>query len=93
MSDAVRGDEVFACIVAPEVGAEPEAKRALAEDLVAWCLARLAYYKAPGHVALVEALPMTASQKIQRGELRSLTTKLIAASTSFDTTALKKRQG
>ncbi len=91
--DAVRGDEVFACIVAPSVIAEPAAKRALAEELVAWCLARLAYYKAPGHVAFVEALPMTASQKIQRGELRPLSTKLIAAGASFDTTALKKRQG
>ena len=36
---------------------------------------------------------MTASQKIQRGEVRPLTDKLLASSGSFDTTALKKRQG
>jgi acyl-CoA synthetase (AMP-forming)/AMP-acid ligase II len=91
--DAVRGDEVFACIVAPEFGTDPQARAAAAQELVRWCLARLAYYKAPGHVAVVDALPMTASQKIQRGELRPLTDKLLASSGSFDTTALKKRQG
>jgi acyl-CoA synthetase (AMP-forming)/AMP-acid ligase II len=91
--DAVRGDEVFACIVAPEFGTDPQARGAAAQELVRWCLARLAYYKAPGHVAFVDALPMTTSQKIQRGELRPLTDKLLASSGSFDTTALKKRQG
>jgi acyl-CoA synthetase (AMP-forming)/AMP-acid ligase II len=91
--DAVRGDEVFACIVAPEFGTDLPARAAAAQELVRWCLARLAYYKAPGHVAFVDALPMTASQKIQRGELRPLTDKLRASAGSFDTTALKKRQG
>ena len=33
---------------------------------------QLAYYKAPGYVAFVDALPLTPSQKIQRGQLREL---------------------
>ncbi len=73
--DPVRGDEVLACIVPREgiPAAEAERER-LAVEIVGWCLTRLAYYKAPGHVALVEALPLTSTQKIQRGELKTLAT-------------------
>ncbi len=91
--DPVRGDEVMACIVAPDVGSDPVAQRAAAEELVNWCLARLAYYKAPGYVAFVEALPLTASQKVQRGELRTLALQLRDQSRCVDTVAMKKRQG
>src|SRR5262249_59958884 len=52
--DPVRGDEVFAAIVPHGPIVDPA--RA-AHDLVAWCLSRLAYYKAPGYVAFVDALP------------------------------------
>jgi acyl-CoA synthetase (AMP-forming)/AMP-acid ligase II len=38
----------------------------------AHCLERLAYYKAPGYVAFVDALPLTPTQKVQRGELKAL---------------------
>ena len=91
--DAVRGDEVFACVVAPVVESDPLVQRAAAEELVNWCLARLAYYKAPGYIAFVEALPLTASQKVQRGELRTLALQLLDQSNCIDTVALKKRQG
>jgi acyl-CoA synthetase (AMP-forming)/AMP-acid ligase II len=89
--DAVRGDEVLACIVAAEAPADDAARRTLAAELVAWCLARLAYYKAPGHVAFVESLPLTASQKVQRGELRTLAASLPGQPHCVDTVALKKR--
>jgi len=70
--DTVRGDEVLACIVADApVSAEAD-RQALAHELVRHCLQRLAYYKAPGWVGFVDALPLTASQKVQRGELRQL---------------------
>jgi acyl-CoA synthetase (AMP-forming)/AMP-acid ligase II len=91
--DAVRGDEVLACVVAPEVAPEPAARLAAAQDIVNWCLARLAYYKAPGHVAFVEALPLTASQKVQRGELRTLASQVLGQPNCVDTSAMKKRQG
>lgn len=91
--DPVRGDEVLACVVAPDVGSDPVAQRAAAEELVNWCLARLAYYKAPGYVAFVEALPLTASQKVQRGELRTLALQLRDQPSCVDTVAMKKRQG
>ena len=65
--DAVRGDEVLACIVLRE-DADARGRRSPArEPSSSHALARLAYYKAPGYVAFVDALPLTPSQKIQRG--------------------------
>jgi acyl-CoA synthetase (AMP-forming)/AMP-acid ligase II len=84
VADAVRGEEVFACIV---VRGEPGP--ALAFEIVAWCVERLAYYKAPGFIAFVSALPLTSTQKIQRGELRDLVASLAAS--AHDTRALKRR--
>jgi acyl-coenzyme A synthetase/AMP-(fatty) acid ligase len=86
VADALRGEEVFACIVGRGDG-----DAALANEIVAWCMERLAYYKAPGFVAFVSALPTTPTQKIQRGELRDLVTSL--ARSVHDTRALKRRPG
>lgn len=83
VADPVRGEEVFACIV---TNLSPDA--ALARDITAWCVDRLAYYKAPGFIAFVPKLPLTSTQKIQRGELR----ELIASLTGYDTRFLKRRQ-
>jgi acyl-coenzyme A synthetase/AMP-(fatty) acid ligase len=80
----VRGEEVFACIV---TNADPT--ETLARDITAWCVDRLAYYKAPGYIAFVSELPLTSTQKIQRGELRTLVTTLTA--TAYDTRTLKRR--
>jgi len=90
--DAVRGDEVLACVVlhAPVDAAE---QPAVAASIVAHALDQLAYYKAPGYVAFIDALPLTPSQKIQRGELRSMAQTLPGAAHCVDTRALKKRQG
>ncbi|MBM3395662.1 MAG: ATP-dependent acyl-CoA ligase, partial [Betaproteobacteria bacterium] len=86
--DAVRGDEVLACVVLKPEAASGEP---LARELVAHSLAQLAYYKAPGWVAFVEALPLTASQKVQRGELKKLAAALPGSANVFDTRAMKKR--
>lgn len=90
--DALRGDEVLACIVLREGATEAE-HADLAADIVRHTLAQLAYYKAPGYVAFVDALPLTASQKIQRGELRTLAQALPGRPGCIDTRAMKKRQG
>lgn len=90
--DTLRGDEVLACIVLHEpVGADRHAD--IAADLVRHALDQLAYHKAPGWVAFVDALPLTPSQKIQRGELRVLAQQLPGQAQCIDTRALKKRQG
>jgi acyl-CoA synthetase (AMP-forming)/AMP-acid ligase II len=86
--DAVRGDEVLACIVAEGPVAD---RAAVAHDIVTWCLSRLAYYKAPGYVAFVNALPLTATNKVQRGELKTLAHHLALAPETIDTRTMKKR--
>jgi len=87
--DAVRGDEVLACVVCEGVAADE--RGTAATGIVDWCLARLAYYKAPGYVAFVDALPLTASQKVQRGELKALALSLVGQGNCIDTVAMKKR--
>jgi acyl-CoA synthetase (AMP-forming)/AMP-acid ligase II len=89
--DAVRGDEVLACIVLRE-DADAAPSPQLAASIVHHALAQLAYYKAPGYVAFVDALPLTASQKIQRGQLRELAHGLPGQAHCIDTRAMKKRQ-
>jgi acyl-coenzyme A synthetase/AMP-(fatty) acid ligase len=88
--DAVRGDEVLACIVTREP-LVPERRDAIARSLVGHTLERLAYYKAPGYVAFVDALPLTLSQKIQRGQLKDLARTLPGQAHCIDTRSLKKR--
>jgi len=40
------------------------------KQLVEWCRARLAHYKVPSHVHVIEAMPVTGSGKILKTELR-----------------------
>ena len=64
--DELREEEVMACIVPmPGVAAD----RALADALVAWSLARLAYFKAPGWILYVDSLPTTGTQKVQKTQI------------------------
>ena len=82
--DPVRGDEVFACLTCETPTA--------AEDIVAWCLDQMAYYKVPGYIAFVDQLPLTPTQKIQRAELKSLAQVLLEDPATVSTVHLKKRQ-
>lgn len=84
--DEIRGDEVFACIVPKEAPSQD-----LAHEITTWCLTQLAYYKAPGYVAFVESLPVTATQKLQRATLKTLAADLIQDPDTTDTRRLKKR--
>jgi crotonobetaine/carnitine-CoA ligase len=64
--DEVREEEVMACVV-PMAGVAGD--RALASQLQDWCLARLAYFKAPGWVLFVSSLPTTGTQKVQKTQI------------------------
>src|SRR5579883_762671 len=65
--DPVRGEIVKAFVVPrPEAAAGP----ALAEELRAFVASRLAPYQAPREIAFVSELPLTATGKILRRELR-----------------------
>jgi len=67
------------------------AAKKLAAELVSWCLARMAYYKAPGYVVFVAAVPLTSTQKIQRGDLADLVAATCGTEACIDTRAMKKR--
>jgi acyl-coenzyme A synthetase/AMP-(fatty) acid ligase len=86
--DQVRGDEVVALVIAARSGAD----RAMAEEIVRWCLEQMAYYKAPGWIGFVDQLPLTATEKIQRGGLKDLVAELMREGSFHDMRALKRRQ-
>jgi acyl-coenzyme A synthetase/AMP-(fatty) acid ligase len=89
--DELRGDEVLACVIARDP-VPPEQRAVIAQGIVEHALGQLAYYKAPGYVAFVDELPLTTSQKIQRGELRELARTLPGHANCIDLRAMKKRQ-
>ena len=85
--DALRGDEVFACL---KVRGVPDAEAA--RGIVGWALGQMAYYKVPGYVAFVDELPLTATNKLQRGVLKGLAADLLADPATVDTRDMKRRQ-
>ncbi len=57
-----------------------EAGRTLrAEDVRAFCRKRLAWYKVPRHIAVLEKFPLTASGKVQKHKLREMAAELFIA--------------
>ncbi len=87
--DELRGEEVLACIVPRDVPADPAG---CAREIVTLALDELAYFKAPGWIVFAEALPLTSTNKIQRGELKFWARSQPGAAGCIDTRALKKRQ-
>ena len=83
--DPVRDEEVMACVVLTQ---KALLSRKTAVSIQDWCLERLAYFKAPGHVAFLDALPTTATNKVQKAKLADFAVK---AADSFDLRERKKR--
>ena len=61
-----RMGEVGAAYVIPAHGTSPTEG-----EIVAWCREQMANYKVPRFVRFVDELPMTASGKVQKVELRA----------------------
>ncbi|CAB3691435.1 Long-chain-fatty-acid--CoA ligase [Achromobacter denitrificans] len=89
--DPVRGDEVLACVVPDKWPVTDAEMTEAARSIVQWSLEQLAYYKAPGYVAFVDSLPLTTTNKIQRGEMKALAPTLPGRARCVDTCAMKKR--
>ena len=68
--DPVYGEEVMAWVI-PNPGASP----LTAESLRAFCDGRLARYKIPRYVKLVDTFPMTVTGKIRKVEMRDQSVK------------------
>lgn len=85
--DEIRGDEVMACIV---LKAGNEASEALAKEIFEHSYAQMTYFKTPAYIAFIEELPLTASQKLKRGDMKALCAGLIQKGQIYDLRALKK---
>jgi acyl-coenzyme A synthetase/AMP-(fatty) acid ligase len=86
--DELRGDEVFAMVIADQ-GVEDTGL--LSQQIFQHCMQSLAYFKAPGYLAFVDALPLTASNKVSRHEVREMALEYIRSSQAIDLRAGKKR--
>ena len=64
--DEIREEEVMACVV-PMAGQAGDA--GLADRLMDWSLAKLAYFKAPGWILFLDRLPTTGTQKVQKTQI------------------------
>ena len=82
--DSLRDEEVMACVVLKD----KSSSRDTAISIQDWCLERLSYFKAPGHVAFLDTLPTTATNKVQKAKLADFAVK---ATDSFDLRERKKR--
>ena len=84
--DAVRDEEVMACVV---LNPGTSASRDTALSVQDWCFERLAYFKAPGHVAFLAVLPVTSTNKVQKAKLADFA---LEPSQSYDLRERKRRK-
>ncbi|MEW2156391.1 AMP-binding protein [Streptomyces sp. NPDC007189] len=61
------GEEVLACVI-PQDAADP----LTLEELRAFCRGRLAHYKIPSRLRILDSFPMTVSGKVRKVELREM---------------------
>jgi crotonobetaine/carnitine-CoA ligase len=64
--DDLRGEEIHAVVVASAGHGSTDLP-----DLLAHCSRQLAYFKVPRYWTFVDDLPMTASERVAKGELRA----------------------
>ena len=86
--DPMRDEEVLAVVVP---NASFPASSETAKSIQAWCLERLAYFKAPGYVAFVDELPVTSTNKVQKARLADFAANPMAGERCFDLRERKKR--
>lgn len=88
VQDEFRGEEVLALIVLHE---KYEATGKSAEAIFQFAIHAMAYYKAPGHIIFVKALPVGATQKVKRGEIKEICNLMMNTVMHFNFCHLKKR--
>jgi acyl-CoA synthetase (AMP-forming)/AMP-acid ligase II len=92
VADDVRGEEVLAFVVPREPVARDVITN-VATAIVTGALNELSYFKVPGWVVFVDALPLTATQKVQRGALKAWVLEWLGRPDCVDTRKLKSRVG
>ncbi|MGW1976423.1 AMP-binding protein [Streptomyces sp. NPDC001889] len=63
--DSRYGEEILACVIPRDPAAPPTL-----DDIAAFCRERLAHYKIPRRLEILETFPMTVSGKVRKVELR-----------------------
>ncbi len=87
VKDELREEEVLACVVLKRKMPPNEAATAL----FLYCFERLADYKAPGWIHIVDALPTTGTQKIQKNSIYPSAVDPRSVAGIVDLRTLKKR--
>ncbi len=83
--DDIRGDEVAALVIAGNKKTE-----ALARSIFDHAMGHLVYYKAPAYIVFVDEIPMTASEKVKRGDAKTIAREYVEAGDAYSFTAFKK---
>jgi acyl-CoA synthetase (AMP-forming)/AMP-acid ligase II len=87
--DEMRGEEVFALITPRKMPQNASAAKVLAEDMVRACAERLAYHKVPAYIVFADAIPVTATQKLQRSTIKALAAQAVGAPGTIDLRTIK----
>ncbi|MDE1996551.1 MAG: AMP-binding protein [Rhizobiaceae bacterium] len=86
--DDLRGEEVFAFIVESDAAGRGEPiERAI--GIVEACGDYIAYHKLPGYIVFIDKLPVSSTQKLQRGEIKTMAAKAVADGAALDLRKLK----
>ncbi len=89
--DPVRGDEVLACIVPRDELPDLAERERIAAEIVGWVSHTSRLLQGARPCRLPRGVPLTSTQKIQRGELKALAHRLLESGGCVDTRAMKKR--
>jgi acyl-CoA synthetase (AMP-forming)/AMP-acid ligase II len=81
--DDLRGEEVFAFFVRADNSNDADLN-AIAKDIVRDGADRLAYHKLPGYAAFIDGLPLSSTQKLQRGEIKAMAADLVRQGQAVD---------
>lgn len=84
--DEIRGDEVAAMIIA-EAGTD---QKKLAEEVFELCRQQLVYFKWPGYIGFADSIPLTASEKVQRGEVKKIVREMVEQKNCINFNSRKK---
>ncbi|MBO0655687.1 AMP-binding protein [Streptomyces triculaminicus] len=74
--DEKYGEEIMACVILSD-----PAETLTRDELARYCQGRLAHYKVPRHLRLMESFPMTVSGKVRKVELREEAATLLSPTT------------
>ena len=89
VADDFRGEEVALCVVLKD---DTQCGAEVAQHIQQHVLQNLAYFKSPGWVVFVEEMPVTASNKPRRAEIKRMAASAVTSGAAHDLRTLKVRQ-